>query len=211
MTDWSYTVGPPDDPPIGLGKKTATQFALMMRDLLPPGRLWRRDLGAFIIKCLLAAGDELNRVSCRSLDLLEESDPRTATELLPDYERELDLVASGTDAQRRNVITARIIQQLGVRPADYQEVLAPLLDLEIAQVQVIEYTAASPQVVAVPREIYRYFIYRDPLLPGTPDIDAAQAQVTAMEHSQTLGTVIESIDFLADDPNSLTNRDLLGA
>jgi hypothetical protein len=61
------------------------------------------------------------------------------------------------------------------------------------------------------REIYRFFVYRDPALPGTYDIEGAQALVDDISPSQTAGYVVESIDFLCDDPYSLCDRDLLGA
>jgi hypothetical protein len=61
------------------------------------------------------------------------------------------------------------------------------------------------------REIYRFFIYRDPTLPGTYYLESAQQLLDEMEHSNTLGQVIESVNFLCDDQYSLCDRDLLGA
>jgi hypothetical protein len=61
------------------------------------------------------------------------------------------------------------------------------------------------------REIFRFFIYRDPALPGTYYLESAQALVDAIKPSHTQGHVIESVNFLCDDPHSLCDRDLLGA
>jgi hypothetical protein len=60
-------------------------------------------------------------------------------------------------------------------------------------------------------EIYRFFIHRDPASAGTYYLDSAQEIVDAIKPSHTDGHVIESIDFLCDDPYSLCDRDLLGA
>lgn len=62
-----------------------------------------------------------------------------------------------------------------------------------------------------PRQIYQFFVYRDPGLGGTWDLPAAQRLIENMKPTHTRGTAIESIDFLCDDPESLTDRDLLGA
>lgn len=213
MTSWFYTVSPPAETPGAVGQRTAEEYARVMARLLPPGRLWRLDALATLVAAFRAAGDELERVSGRVLDLLSEGDPRTATaaELLPDFERVLGLDGSGTEAERQAKVVARLTQDRGFRPADVAETLAPLLDLAIADVDVIERTTADQVVIDYPREIYRYFVYRDPALSGTADIDAAQTQLELMEHSHTKGHVIESIDFECDDPFSLCDRDLLGA
>jgi len=89
--------------------------------------------------------------------------------------------------------------------------LAPLLAQAPADVVVIERTRAFAIAVGDDREIYRFFIYRDPTLPDVYFLASAQAQVDRMQPSHTEGTVVESINFLCDDPHSLCDRDLLGA
>ena len=212
MTSWFYTVSPPAETPGAVGQRTAEEYGRVMARLLPPGRLWRLDAAALLVGALRAAGDELERVSGRVLDILTEGDPRTATdaELLGDFERVLDLDGSGTEAERQAKVVARLTQDRGFRPDDVAETLAPLLDLDPADVDVRERSVSDAVVVADAREIYRYFVYRDPGLSGTPDLDAAQAQLDLMEHSHTKGHVIESIDFECDDADSLCDRDILG-
>lgn len=189
---------------------TAAAYARMLKLLLPPGKLWQLEPGSLLSCVMLSAGDELVRVSGRGEDLIEESDPRTADELLPDFERVLEIVADGTLAERRARVVARLIARQRFRPADYQLALALLLGQDAEDVVVIERGRAFAVLVNDDREIYRFFIYRDPALAGSYDLAGAQALVDGMSPSHTQGHVIESIDFRCDDPLSLCDRDLLG-
>jgi uncharacterized protein YmfQ (DUF2313 family) len=188
---------------------SAEAYARMLKSLLPPG-IWRTDADSNMGKLLLACGDELARISVRAAALLEEADPRTASELLPDYERELDLSADGTDAERRARIVAHRTLRQGYRPADFREVLAPLLGQAADDVVVIERGRAFAVAVDDAQEIYRFFIFRDHSLAGTYYLDSAQGVVDAMKPAHTKGHVIESIDAECDDEFSLCDRDLIG-
>lgn len=191
---------------------SAVEFARMLIRLWPPGR-FLTDPDSVIYKLMLANGDELARLQQRQIDLLEEADPRTTSELLPEWERQYGLTdTSGTDDERRARLQTRILSLFGfsTRPADYQQMLAPVLDLDPAQVQVIEISAAAAAAVNRPRDVYKFYIFRDPALPGAPDLVFAQDEVDRVKHSHTRGTVIESVSFKTDDPKSLTDRDLLG-
>lgn len=188
---------------------TAAAFARMFKALLPPG-VWRLDADSFLSLVFLAGGDELERIDGRGADLIEESDPRTAVELLPDYERVLALASDGTEAERQARVVAQLIRRNRFRPADFQLALAALLGQDVEDVVVIEHSRAFAIAVGDDREIYNFYIYRDPGLPGTYDLDAAQSLVDSMKPTHTRGNVIESIDFLCDDPANLCDRDLLG-
>lgn len=190
--------------------RPATAYAQMLLQLLPDGRLWRR-VGSLLERLLLGSADELARLDARAADLLRESDPRTAVELLPEYERELGLDGSGPLAERQANVVARLIRRQRFRPADFRDALAALLAQDAADVVVLERTAAFAASISDPREIFRFFIYRDPTLPGTYFLSSAQTLVDEMKPSHTIGTVIESIDALYDDPFTLYDRDLLGA
>jgi Uncharacterised protein conserved in bacteria (DUF2313) len=188
----------------------AESYARMMKALLPPGKLWKL-VGSKLEDVFLGASDELVRLHGRTQDLLAESDPRQATELLPEFEAMLALTPSGTLAERRARVVARLVRRQRFRPVDFQTVLAPLLGQAAGDVVVIERGRAFAILVANDREIYRFYIYRDPSAPGTYDLAGAQAMVDAMKPSHTVGKVIESVSFKCDDPHSLCNRDLLGA
>lgn len=189
---------------------TAEAFARMMKQLLPPGSIWRLDPDSLLSKLLLASGDELVRVDGRAWDLIAEANPQTADELLPEWERLLELSSDGTLAERRARVVARLVLRQRVRPVDYQQALAALLGLAAEDVVVVERSRADAIAMDDDREIYRFFIYRDPGEPGTYDLDSAQDLVDSMAHSHTKGHVIESIDFLCDDEFSLCDRDILG-
>lgn len=194
-----------------IGPLSAAVYARMLKALLPPGRLWRLDPDSNLSLLLLACGDELERVDGRGWDLLEESDPSTATELLEDFERVLGLPSDGTLAERRSAVVGRLIRRQRFRPVDFANALASSLGQDPADVDVRERTAAWASSVGEPEEIFRFFVYRDPDLPGTYDVEGAQAIVDLIKPSHTIGHVIESIDFRCNEPTSLCNRDLLGA
>lgn len=194
--------------------RSAESYASMLTALLPPGRLWRllgAALGSLLDRLLLGSADELVRVDQRVADLLNEADPRTAFELLPEYERELAVAGAIDLAERRGRIVARLVARQGFRPADFRAALAPLLAQDPSAVVVLERTPAFAASIGDAREIFRAFIYRDPTLPGTAFIASAQTQATAMKPSHTVVTVIESIALACDDAHSLCDRDLLGA
>lgn len=189
----------------------ATAYERMLSALLPPGKVWRLDAASVLYKLLLGSSDELARVDQRVADLLNEADPSTAVELLPDYERELDLVAAATNAERQANIVALLVRRQRFRPVDFQTALATLLAQAPSAVVVLERSAAFAASLGDAREIFRFFVYRNPALPGTYFIASAQAQIDRMKPSHTAGYAIESVSFLCEDPFSLCDRDLLGA
>lgn len=188
----------------------ADAYARMLRQLLPPGPLWDPSTDSLLAKLLRGAADELERVDMRAEILEQEADPRTATELLSDFEADLDLAPDGTVAERRARVVALLTARQRSRPVDIQNALAILLGQDAADVVVMERTRAFAISVGDDRAIYQFHVYRDPTLPGTYDIEAAQKLLDKIAHSHTQGRVIESISFRCNDPYSLTDRDLLG-
>jgi len=93
----------------------ATNYRDMLLNLLPRGIAWARSVTSNMASLMLAIGDEFARLHQRALDLLEESDPRTATEMLPDWERNLadqdscsNEVAASIE-ERRAVVTGNYL------------------------------------------------------------------------------------------------------
>lgn len=197
---------------------TRGAYQRQLMELLPPGIVWRLLGDSQLSRFLLAAAEELGRLHCRAGDMLIEVDTTTTGELLTDWEGLFGLRPADGDLppQRRAAVTARLVRRQRFRPIDYQRALAPILGQDVEDVDVRERTRANVIPMAVilsidQREIFRYFIYRDPGLPGNYSVTDAQALVDAMQPAHTKGYVIESIDFKTDDPLSLTDRDLLGA
>lgn len=189
---------------------TAEQYARMLKALLPSGKVWRLEQGGELSNLFLGCGDELERVDGRVAELLAESDPRTADELLADFERVLGLESDGTTPQRRLRVVAALLRRPRFRPVDFQTALAPLYDVDPEDVTVIERTAAEAASMGDPREIYRFFITC--AAPGPDAVGFAEVQevIDLMKPSHTLGQVITSLNFLCDDPNSLCDADTLG-
>lgn len=198
-----------DAPVVTLASTIAPSYARMLAALLPPGRLWSL-IGDLISDVLLACADELARVHARVLDLLNEVDPTTATELLPEYERELDVIAAPSIDERRANIVARLVRRQRFRPVDFQQALSLLLAQAPEDVVVLERSPAFAASIADAREIFRFFAYRDPTLPGTYFLASAQEVVDKMKPSHTKGHVIESVSARYADPHTLYGRDLMG-
>lgn len=64
------------------------EYLAAYQSLLPEGPAWTREVDAVLTDVLRALTDEAARIDQRARDLLEETDSRTATELLDDYFRE---------------------------------------------------------------------------------------------------------------------------
>lgn len=108
----------------------ASASARSLKQLLPQGPVWNLDPDSNVSRFLVASADELDRVQARAADLVEESDPRTATETLPDWERVIALPDAAiqsipaTNAARRLAITQKFTSVGGQTPAYFVSVAA---------------------------------------------------------------------------------------
>lgn len=89
-----------------------------LQQLLPTGIAWPRDMEATLTKLLSALADSLSRSHNRTADLIDESDPRTTTEMLPDWETTLGLpdacsAAATTLQERRAALLAKLTSRGG--------------------------------------------------------------------------------------------------
>lgn len=69
------------------GFRDAVAYAAQLKQLLPRGAAWLAPPGSVLARLLLGLAEEFARIDARLMALLEEFDPRTALELLPDWER----------------------------------------------------------------------------------------------------------------------------
>lgn len=67
--------------------RSVHDYAGQLRQLLPRGKAWEFPPDGLLAGLLLTFAEEFARIDARAGDLLEEADPRTALELLPDWER----------------------------------------------------------------------------------------------------------------------------
>lgn len=93
---------------------TASDYLSNLQALLPSGPAWPRESDASLTKMLDGIAQELARIDARCDDVLNESDPRTAYEMLADWEEAAGLpdacwvLLSGTSvATRRAALLAR--------------------------------------------------------------------------------------------------------
>lgn len=110
---------------------TSEQYQAQLLDLLPPGAIWPRDLDTDLADLLLAKADELARVDGRADQLIEEADPRTASELLSDWERVAGLPdqcmdLASTPEERRQRLHQKLVWQGGQSVAFFIELLEAL-------------------------------------------------------------------------------------
>lgn len=113
--------------------------------LLPPGVAWTRDQTSVLYKLAASIAEELCRIESRAVQLLVESDPRTTTELLEDWERVLGLPGdcvglAGTIQERRANIVSKLIARSAQTKAFYV-MLAATLGYTITVDDIIEYDA----------------------------------------------------------------------
>lgn len=70
---------------------TATEYAAMLRKLLPRGIIWTAAPASNLASLLAAFGEELARLEGEAERLLRELDPQQSLEALEDWEEELGL------------------------------------------------------------------------------------------------------------------------
>lgn len=106
----------------------AAAYARHLKQLLPPGAIWRFEPDSWLSKTLLAIADELARVGARAANLLDEWDPRTAIEMLTEWERVLGVsVPAGATVSERQISIARQYVARGGQTAAYYIDLAARL------------------------------------------------------------------------------------
>lgn len=92
---------------------TKQDYLLQLQALLPQGPAWSRAADALITKLLDAFAAEYANVGLRLDALINEADPRTTSELLPDWERVAGLpdpcvTADQTVEQRRAALVSKL-------------------------------------------------------------------------------------------------------
>lgn len=107
------------------------RYAKQFLALLPTGAIWGKDGAlAVLADCLAAPFAALHR---RALDLIEEADPRTCKESLPDFEREMGLpdkcllkAGTPTMTERRDAVVQKRTGRGGLSAAYFISMAAGL-------------------------------------------------------------------------------------
>lgn len=123
----------------GLTPHSEADYAGLMAQLLPRGAAWDFAPDGPFAGLLLAFGAEFARLDARVLALVEEADPRTTLELLPDWERVAALPDSCTGApdnvgERQVALHQKITGLGGQSRADFIEIAARIgYEIEIEE------------------------------------------------------------------------------
>lgn len=121
---------------------STNDYLQQLQALLPPGPAWPKDQESLLTKLLSFEAEELARIDARIDDLLNETDPRSTLEMLPDWERLCGLpdVCTGPLeglSARRAAVIARLTAQGGQSIAFFREFAADLgYEVQITEEQV---------------------------------------------------------------------------
>lgn len=110
-----------------MGLRTAADYHDQLRALLPPGPAWDAELVPEIDAYLRGVAPELERIGDRAYALLSEADPATLHELVPDFERVMQLPdpclgLSPTFEDRKIAVRQRLVSLGGQTPAFYVQI-----------------------------------------------------------------------------------------
>jgi uncharacterized protein YmfQ (DUF2313 family) len=104
----------------------------MLQALLPTGPAWPREPGAVLTGVLDGWAEELARLDARAAALLDEADPSTAVETLPEWEHDLGLLGEGGIAERQAAVVGALNAQGGVSEPYFQALATSAgLDVQI--------------------------------------------------------------------------------
>lgn len=118
-------------------------YKTLLKKLLPRGRLWTVIPSGTLDRLLDGLATELARVDDRAVTVLSETDPRNASELLPDWETELGLPGDcqeleSTTAGRQAAVFAKLTKTRSQNKQSFVDIAASL-GYEITVDDIIEY------------------------------------------------------------------------
>lgn len=104
--------------------RTAEQYADQLRALLPTGPAWDPERVPEVSQVMDRLARELARIDARAFDLLNEMDPNTVSELVPDWEAVMNLPdpclgLKPSFEDRRLSVRQRLVAVGGQTPAFY--------------------------------------------------------------------------------------------
>lgn len=125
-----------------LGLLNTSRFTPVLAQLLPPSEnMWKLEVGSVLRSLLNAVGDTCESITARGVDLINESDPRTADETISDWERIVGLpddqvpVIPADLASRRVAVVSKLVSQGGQNQAFFMALCLacgyPLLSISV--------------------------------------------------------------------------------
>ncbi|MBU0809606.1 MAG: DUF2313 domain-containing protein [Gammaproteobacteria bacterium] len=127
---------------------TADDYRQQLFALLPPGIVWKADLGSTVQRLLAGQAREFARVDERVVAMLPEADPRQALYTFEEWEASYGLPsacapADQSMADRRAALIGRVVGRGGLTAQDYIELAE---GLGYAGTQVLEFREATVEV-----------------------------------------------------------------
>jgi uncharacterized protein YmfQ (DUF2313 family) len=97
-----------------MGIRTSEDYQQLLTTLLPPGPAWEEEFAPEVHAILADLAPEFARVDSRANDLLNEMDPAMVRELVPDWERVMNLPdpcygATPSFSDRQKAVRTRLI------------------------------------------------------------------------------------------------------
>lgn len=140
---------------------TADDYLQQLQELSPHGPAWPREADAVGTRILAALATELARVDARVDSLIEEADPRTATEMLDDWERLFGLPdecldEASTVAERRGRLVQKMVFHGGQSRQFFIDFLAALGYPGVTIVEFRPFRANSKCNAALNQNGWRY-------------------------------------------------------
>jgi uncharacterized protein YmfQ (DUF2313 family) len=145
-----------------MSMRTAIEYKRQLQALLPPGRLWdalRAD-GSLADDLLAALAEEFGRIDGRTDDLAFEVDPRTALELLAEWEEWVGLpeICTGSLAtlQQRRAALLQKLTGVGGQSRAYYIAVAASLGYEVTIYEFSVHTCESSCEDPINDETWRF-------------------------------------------------------
>lgn len=127
--------------------RNAAAYARQLGQLLPRGRAWNRAPGSLLVGLIAALADALARADVRASALVEEANPLSTLELLPDWERVTglpDTCAPIAESIRdRQLAVARKLSGIGGQSREFLIGLVALIGVRIEIDEYAPFTTLS--------------------------------------------------------------------
>ena len=126
---------------------TAEHYLRQLQALLPLGDAWPREDDATLTQFLYGLAEEFARIDGRGEVLIDESDPRTTIEMLPDWERAFSLPDPCTQQvdtiQERHDVLHEKVTRIGGQSRQYFIDVAERLGFDITITEFSPFTVIS--------------------------------------------------------------------
>ena len=122
---------------------TVDDYYQALLNLLPPGKVFPRHDTGVMKATLLAMAEEFALIDKRAEDLIEEADPRSTLELLPDWERVCGLDELATVALRQLAVVDKLTD-IGGQSRAFFIALAMTFGFVITITEFRPYTCITP-------------------------------------------------------------------